>query len=85
MTPKSILLNFFPSVYKASPNTSASVFIRGTCTCSTGPEGGGGGRGPYSPLKNHKNKGFHSNTGADSLKDHKATKPVFNVEPSSTI
>ena len=31
----------------------------------------------------HKNKGFHSNTGSDHLKNHKATKQAFNVEPSS--
>ena len=33
--------------------------------------------------KNHKNIGFHSNTGSDSLKNHKTTKPAFNVGPSS--
>ena len=38
---------------------------------------------PPPPLKNHKNIGFHSNTGPDPLKKHKATKPVFNVGPSS--
>ena len=34
---------------------------------------------------NHKNKGFLSNTGLNPLKtyDHKATKPAFNVGPSS--
>ena len=30
-------------------------------------------------LKNHKNIGFLSNTGPDPLKNHKATKPAFNV------
>ena len=44
------------------------------------PEGGGG---PDLPLKNHKNIGFLSNTGPDPLKNHNATKPTFNVGPSS--
>ena len=43
--------------------------------------GGQGVRTP--PLKNHINKGFLCNTGPDPLKNHKATKPAFNVEPSS--
>ena len=44
---------------------------------------GAGGRGPGPPsLKNHKNKGCLSNT--DPLKNHKATKQVFNVWPSLT-
>ena len=34
----------------------------------------GGGRGVRTPLENHKNIGFLSNTGLDSLKIHKATK-----------
>ena len=40
---------------------------------------GGGGRGFWTPLKNHKNIGFSSNTGLDSLKNHKATKPAFEM------
>ena len=44
------------------------------------PEGGTGGPDPP-PLKNHKNLGFLSNTGSDLLKNHKATKPAFNVGP----
>ena len=47
------------------------------------PEGGGGGQGLRAPLKNQKNIGFLSNTGPDSLKNQKASKPAFNVEPSS--
>ena len=47
-------------------------------------EGGGGGfRGSGPPLKNHKNIGFPCNTGQDPLKNYKATKPAFNVGPSS--
>ena len=44
---------------------------------------GGGGRGSGPPLKNHKNIGLHSNTGLNPLKKYKATKPAFNVGPSS--
>ena len=40
-----------------------------------GGGGGGGGQGVWTPLKNHKNVGFLSNTGPDPLKNHKATKP----------
>ena len=35
-------------------------------------------------LKNHINVGFLGNTSTDPLKNHKATKPPFNIEPSST-
>ena len=45
-------------------------------TC-TDPEEGHGVR--ISLLKNHKHIGFLSNTGSDPLKNHKATKPAFNV------
>ena len=49
-----------------------------------GSRGGGQGvRTPPPPLKNHKNIVFRSNTGPDPLKNLKATKPVFNVRPSS--
>ena len=43
----------------------------------------GGGGGIRTPLKNHKNIGFLSNTGSDPLKNHKATKPAFKVGPPS--
>ena len=45
------------------------------------PEGEDRGSGP--PLKNYKNIGFLSDTGLDHLKNHKATKPAFNVGPTS--
>ena len=35
------------------------------------------------PHKNHKNIGFLSNTCPDSLKNHEATEPEFNVGSSS--
>ena len=43
------------------------------------------GQGVQTPLKNHKNVGFLSNTytDPDPLKNHKAAKPAFNVGPSS--
>ena len=44
---------------------------------------GAGGQGARTPLENHKNIGFLSNTGLETLKNHKATKPAFNVGPSS--
>ena len=44
---------------------------------------GGGGQGVRTPLKITKNIGFSSNTDPDPLKNRKATKPAFNVGPSS--
>ena len=46
------------------------------------PEGRGAG-GSDPPGKSQKYSGF-SNTGPDPLENHKATKPAFNVGPSST-
>ena len=45
--------------------------------------GSEGGQGVRCPLKNHKDLDFLSNTSPDPRKNHKATKPAFNVEPSS--
>ena len=47
-----------------------------------GPERGQGS-GPPPPMKNHKNIGFLTNAGPVPLKTHKATKPAFDVGPSS--
>ena len=52
-----------------------------TVSCAD-QEGGGGGQEVQTPLKNHKNIGFLSNTGPYPLNNHKATKPAFNVGPS---
>ena len=41
------------------------------------------GGGSVTPLKNHKNIGFLSNTGPDPLNDCKGTKSAFNVRPPS--
>ena len=44
------------------------------------PEGGGGGgQGVRTPLEILQKYSFFCNTGPDSLKNHKATKPAFNV------
>ena len=48
-----------------------------------GSRGGGGGGGGRGSVKNHKNIGFPSNTRPYPLKNHKVTKPAFNVWPSS--
>ena len=45
--------------------------------------GSGGGTGGPDPPKKSQKIGLHSKTGADHLNNHKATKPVFNVGPSS--
>ena len=52
-------------------------------SCMPRSRGGSRGSGPP-PLINHKHIGFPSNTAPDPLKNHKATKPEFNVGPSST-
>ena len=48
------------------------------------PEEGTGGPYPH-PLENYENIGFLSNAGPDPLEKHKATKPAFNVGPSSAL
>ena len=42
------------------------------------------GEGVWTPMNYHKNLGFLSITGPEPLENHKATKPPFNVGPSST-
>ena len=48
-----------------------------------GSRGGGEGQGVRIPPEKHKNIRFLCNTGPDPLKNYKATKPAFNVWPSS--
>ena len=50
--------------------------------CHVRIQRGPGVRTP-APQENLKNIGFLSNIGPDPLKNHKATKHVFNVGPSS--
>ena len=52
-------------------------------TACADPEEGGGGQGVRPTPLNNKKIGFLSNTGQAPLKNHKATNPGFNVEPSS--
>ena len=47
------------------------------------PEGGGGAGDLDPPPEESQYIGFFGNTGPDPLKNHKATKPAFNVGPSS--
>ena len=49
--------------------TRSLIVNTASATCAD-PEGGGG-----QGMKNHKNIGSLSNTGPDTLKNHKATKP----------
>ena len=44
---------------------------------------GGAGGPDHPPLENYKTIVFLSNIGPDHLKNNKATKPAFNVGPSS--
>ena len=64
--------------------TTGFVTWRPMCG-SRGVERGSLGPPPPPPRKNYKNIGFLSNTGPDFLKltNHKATKPAFNIWPSS--
>ena len=55
--------------------------LKGHTPCADPERGVGRGQDHPPPLKNH--KGFLSNTGPDPIENHKATKPAFNVEPSS--
>ena len=47
-----------------------------------GSRGGGEGGPDPPPTEKSQNIGFLSNTGPDPLKNHKTTKPAFNVGPS---
>ena len=48
-----------------------------------GSRGGGGGQEDQTPLKLKNKIEFLSNTCPDPLKNHKTTKPAFNVGSSS--
>ena len=48
-----------------------------------GSRSGGTGDPDPTPLQKSQNIGFLSNTGPDPVNNHKATKPAFNVGPSS--
>ena len=55
------------------------LFMAWPCMCGSR---GDKGSGPP-PLKNKKNVGFLCKTCLDSLKHHKANKPLFKVGPTS--
>ena len=59
---------------------SSSIYSESFDTIMRGSRGGKGG---LEPSKKSPNIGFHSNTGLDPLKNHKATKPAFNFGSSS--
>ena len=70
-------------VFERTENGNSDLII---CVSLTILMGGSrrGEQGVRTPLKNQKNMGFHSNTGPDPLKKHKATKPAFNIgQPSA--
>ena len=55
--------------YGVAGHTFPNDFDHWTCISCLDPEGGGRAGGPDHPLKNHKNRGFPSNTGPDPLKN----------------
>ena len=79
------LQSFFRSSVRLSKiyikaHFSTVVTAASVNACTSGSRGGRG-HGFRTPLENHKNIGFLSNN-PDPLKNHKATKPAFNVGPS---
>ena len=69
------------------PQVSGGLYRENTHTKNTAfvdPEGGGGGggTGDLDPPEKSQKIVFLSKTGPDPLKNHKATKPAFNVGPS---
>ena len=70
-----------PEKYTKIQNSKSFSFLNAHMRLQSVGGGGTEGLDPP-PLKNHKNIGFLSNTGSDRLKNHEATKPVFNVGPS---
>ena len=60
-----------------------SLYSMGESRGGGGGGGGGRGSGPPSPLINHKNIEFLCNADPDPFNNHKATRPAFNVWPSS--
>ena len=80
--PDGLLNGWCEYMYASKEGSSEST----VCTSSTGTHARiqrGGGRGSGPPWKITQNIGFLSNTGPDPLKNHKATKPEFNVGSSS--
>ena len=61
--------------------TSTRNTIKWFSSCAD-PEGATGGPDPPPTPEKSQNIGFLSNNGPDPPKNHKATKPAFNVGPS---
>ena len=60
------------------------IYLNKSRSCSVPEDGGGGGFVHPPSLENYKAIMFLSHIGLDTLKNHKATKSVFNVRPSLT-
>ena len=77
------MLNFLTCISSTYSKQAVKALAR-LCVCAwTDPEGTERTGGPDPPpLKNHNTIGFPSNTGLDPQKNHKVTKPAFNVGPS---
>ena len=72
------VLNFLSCIPTTFSKQAVKALVR-PCVCAWVDQWG---RGYRPPLKNHNTMGFPSNTGPDPQKNHKVTKPAFNVGPS---
>ena len=72
----SLYMYSFPPQYSKDLNAILRTFLFLTGHAWAGPEGGGGKGSP-------EKIGFLSGTNPDPLKNHKVTKPILNVGPSS--
>ena len=83
-----IIFLLFPSAYFSHyvtyvPTGFGKVLLALILSCHGWIQRGTGGPDPPPPPEKSQNLGFLSNTGPDLLKNHKATKPAFNVRPLS--
>ena len=79
------MLNFLTCISTTLSKQAVKALARLCVSAWADPVGGDRGPPPPPPrhVKYHKNIGFPSNTRPDPLKNHKVTKPAFNVGPSS--
>ena len=73
------MLNFLTCVSTTFSKQAVKALAR-PCVCAWVDQEGTGVQTP--PTENHNTIGFPSNTGPDPQKNHKVTKPAFNVGPS---